>query len=163
MHAVLQTCIAVEERVGAIYAELVNHPEADAELKAIWQGMADDEYRHAHRIRLVADRLEMAGLHDPGLDAARAQALLDRAGELLDDAIQGRLTLSEALYASVELEDEFMQAHLVYADAGGQPDLQTMFKFLAEADREHTQALKSYLDRLGDGAGLEFTDPEAQP
>ena len=64
---------------------------------------------------------------------------------------QATLSLDEAIYASVELEDAFMKAHLVFADAGGQPDLQTMFKTLAEADREHTARLKAYLDRMPDG------------
>jgi hypothetical protein len=57
------------------------------------------------------------------------------------------------------LEDEFMKAHLNYSDAGGQPDLQTLFKFLAEEDRQHTARLKKYLNRMSDGASLVFEDP----
>lgn len=161
MKAVLQTCVDVEERVAAIYLELVQHPDAGEELREIWQEMADDEARHAHRIRLVADRLEIAGVTEIGLEAAEVQGLLDRAGELLQEAQEGALSLEEAIYASVELEDAFMKAHLAYGDVGQQPDLQTMFKSLAEEDRKHTARLQSYLDRLNDGAGLEFDEPGA--
>jgi rubrerythrin len=161
MKAILQTCIAVEERVGDIYAELVKHPEADEELQEIWQEMADDEARHAHRIRLVADRLEMAGVSEVGISADEVQGLLDRAGEVLLEAQEGRLSLEEAIYTSVELEDEFMKAHLAYGNLNSQPDLQTMFKSLAEEDRKHTARLKSYLNRMNDGAGLEFEEPKA--
>ena len=76
MQAILQTCVQIEERVGAIYAELAQHPEANEELQQLWQEMADDEARHAKRIRLVADRLDEAALlvgslralHHPGCD-----------------------------------------------------------------------------------------------
>lgn len=160
MRAILQTCIEVEERVGEIYQQLVAHPHANEELREIWQEMADDELRHAHRIRLTADRLEMAGMTDVGITGSEVQSLLDRAGEILVDVQEGSLSIDEAIYASVELEDEFMKAHLVFADSGGQPDLQMMFKTLAEADREHTERLKSYLDRMSDGDGLAFDGGE---
>ena len=156
MKAVLQTCIDVEERVGEIYQQLVKHPDANEELREIWQEMADDEMRHAHRIRLTVDRLEIAGIKEFGINVDEVQALLDRAGEILLDVQEGALSLDEAIYASVELEDEFMKAHLTFADSGGQPDLQTLFKTLAEADRKHTARLKSYLDRMNDGNGLVF-------
>lgn len=162
MNAILQTCIDIEMQVGEIYRQLAGHPGAGEELRDIWREMADDEQRHAHRIRLVADRLEMAGVREFGLTGTQAQELLDRAGEILHDIQEGRLSVDEAIYASVELEDAFIKAHLGYAEAGGQPDLQTMFKSLAEADREHTRRLKSYLERRDDGAGLVF-DGDAQP
>jgi rubrerythrin len=160
MKAILQTCVDVEERVGEIYQQLVNHPDANNELSEIWQEMADDEMRHAYRIRLVSDRLEMAGVKDCGITEQEVRELLDRAGEILLDAQEGCLSLDEAIYASVELEDAFMKAHLTFAESGGQPDLQTMFKSLAEADREHTQRLKSFLERMSDGEGLVFGDED---
>jgi len=158
MKAILQTCVDIEERVGEIYQQLVKHPDANDELREIWQEMADDEMRHAHRIRLVSDRLEMAGVKDCGITEQEVRELLDRAGEILLDAQEGSLSLDEAVYASVELEDSFIKAHLTFAESGGQPDLQTMFKSLAEADREHTQRLKSFLERMNDGEGLVFGD-----
>lgn len=158
MKAILQTCIDIEERVGEIYQQLVNHPDANEELREIWQEMADDEMRHAHRIRQVSDRFEIAGVMACGLSAEGVQALMDRAGELLLDAQEGSLSLDEAIYASVELEDAFLQTHLGFAKSGNQPDLQTMFKALAEADREHTVRLKAYLNRMSDGDGLVFGD-----
>jgi rubrerythrin len=160
MKAILQTCVDVEERVGEIYQQLVKHPDANDELREIWQEMADDEMRHAYRIRLVSDRLEIAGIKDCGVTEQEVRDLLDRAGEILLDAQEGSLSLDEAIYASVELEDAFMKAHLVFAESGGQPDLQTMFKALAEADREHTQRLKSFLERMNDGEGLVFGDED---
>lgn len=156
MKAILQTCVDVEERVGEIYQQLVNHPDANDELREIWQEMADDEMRHAHRIRLVSDRLEMAGVKECGVTEQEVRELLDRAGDILLDVQEGTLSLDEAIYASVELEDAFLKAHLVFAESGSQPDLQTMFKALAEADREHTQRLKSFLERMNDGEGLTF-------
>lgn len=161
MKAILQTCVDVEERVGEIYQQLVKHPDAGDELREIWQEMADDEMRHAHRIRLISDRLEIAGIKACGITEQEVRELLDRAGEVLLDAQEGSLSLDEAIYASVELEDAFMKAHLVFAGAGGQPDLQTMFKSLAEADREHTRRLKSFLERMHDGDGLVFEDGPA--
>ena len=156
MKAILQTCVDVEERVGEIYQQLVNHPDANEELREIWQEMADDEMRHAHRIRLVNDRFEIAGVMACGLSAEGVLELMDRAGEILLDAQEGSLSLDEAIYASVELEDAFLKTHLGFAKSGNQPDLQTMFKALAEADREHTMRLKSYLNRMSDGDGLVF-------
>ena len=156
MKAILQTCVDVEERVGEIYQQLVNHPDANEELREIWQEMADDEMRHAHRIRLVNDRFEIAGVMACGLSGEGVQELMDRAGEILLDAQEGSLSLDEAIYASVELEDAFLKTHLGFAKSGNQPDLQTMFKALAEADREHTMRLKSYLNRMSDGDGLVF-------
>jgi rubrerythrin len=100
----------------------------------------------------------MAGIDDCGITEEEVRELLDRAGEILLDAQEGSLSLDEAIYASVELEDAFIKAHLGFAESGGQPDLQTMFKSLAEADREHTQRLKSYLERMNDGDGLVFGD-----
>lgn len=161
MKAILQTCIDVEKRVGDIYLLFVDHPDASDELRDLWRTMADDEIRHAHRIRLVGDRLEMAGVTECGLSAQEVLALLDRAGEILLDAQEGRLSLDEAIYASVELEDAFLKTHLGLAASGHQPDLQTMFKTLAEADREHTQRLKSFIERLNDGDGLVFGDEGA--
>ncbi len=158
MKAILQTCIDVEERVGEIYQQLVNHPDANDELREIWQEMADDEMRHAHRIRLVSDRFEIAGVLECGLNLEGVQELFDRAGEILLDVQEGSLSLDEAIYASVELEDAFLKAHLGFAESGNQPDLQTMFKALAEADREHTVRLKSYLNRMNDGDGLVFDE-----
>ncbi len=163
MKAILQTCIDVEERVGEIYQQLVDHPDANDELREIWQEMADDELRHAHRIRLVNDRFEIAGVVNCNLSREGVQELFDRAGEILLDVQEGNLSIDEAIYASVELEDAFMKAHLGYADSGNQPDLQTMFKALAEADREHTRRLKSYLNRMNDGDGLVFGDEEDKP
>ena len=163
MKAILQTCIDIEERVGEIYQQLVGHPDANDELREIWQEMADDEMRHAHKIRLVSDRFEIAGVLECGLNLEGVQELFDRAGEILLDAQEGSLSLDEAVYASVELEDAFLKAHLGFADSGNQPDLQTMFKGLAEADREHTVRLKSYLDRMNDGDGLVFGEDENRP
>jgi rubrerythrin len=163
MKAILQTCIDVEERVGEIYQQLVNHPEANDELREIWQEMADDEMRHAHRIRLVSDRFEMAGVVACGLTREGVQELLDRAGEILLDAQEGSLSVDEAIYASVELEDAFLKTHLGYAESSNQPDLQTMFKALAEADREHTARLKDYLNRMNDGQGLVFGEGNDTP
>lgn len=147
MKAILQTCIAIEERVGEIYQLLVKHPAADAELRAIWREMADDELRHAHRIRLVSDRLEMAGVKVCGLTDVQVRELFDRAGEILLDVQEGSLSVDQAIYTSVELEGEFMKTHLGLANTGRQPDLQTMFKALAEADQQHTARLRAYLDR----------------
>jgi rubrerythrin len=160
MKAILQTCIDVEERVGEIYQQLINHPDANEELREIWQEMAADEMRHAQRIRQVRDRFEVSGVITCGLTADGVQELLERAGELLLEAREGRLSLEEAIYASVELEDTFLQAHLGFAESGNQPDLQTMFKALAEADRVHTVRLKSYLNRMHDGDGLVFGDED---
>lgn len=160
MIAALKICIDIEERVGDIYRELAKHPDANDELRGIWTEMAADEDRHAYRIRLTSDRLEMAGVCDFGVNDEEMRGLFDRAGEVLLDAQEGRLSLEEAIYASVELEDAFLKAHLVFADTGGQPDLQMMFKALAEADREHTARLKAYLERIPDGQGLVFGDPE---
>lgn len=163
MKAILQTCIDIEERVGEIYQQLVKHPDANDELREIWQEMADDEMRHAHRIRLVNDRFEVAGVMACGLNREEVLQLFDRAGEILLDVQEGSLSIDEAIYASVELEDTFLKAHLGFAKSGNQPDLQTMFKALAEADREHTMRLKSYLNRMSDGVGLTFDqDDEAQ-
>ena len=163
MKAILQTCIDIEERVGEIYQQLVNHPNANDELREIWQEMADDEMRHAHRVRLVSDRFEMAGVLVCGLNLEGVQELFDRAGEILLDAQEGSLSIDEAIYASVELEDAFLKAHLGFAESGNQPDLQTMFKALAEADREHTVRLKSYLNRMNDGDGLVFDEGDEAP
>ena len=163
MKAILQTCIDVEERVGEIYQQLVGHPDANEELREIWQEMADDELRHAHRIRLVNDRFEIAGVVNCNLSREGVQELFDRAGEILLEVQEGSLSIDEAIYASVELEDAFMKTHLGYAESGNQPDLQTMFKALAEADREHTRRLKSYLNRMSDGDGLVFSDEESTP
>lgn len=163
MKAILQTCIDVEERVGEIYQQLVNHPDANDELREIWQEMADDEMRHAHRIRLVNDRFEIAGVMACSLGREEVQELFDRAGEILLDAQEGSLSIDEAIYASVELEDAFLKTHLGYAESGNQPDLQTMFKALAEADREHTVRLKSYLNRMNDGDGLVFDESSEAP
>jgi rubrerythrin len=163
MKAILQTCIDIEERVGEIYQQLVNHPDANDELREIWQEMADDEMRHAHRIRLVSDRFEIAGVLVCGLSLEGVQELFDRAGEILLDAQEGSLSIDEAIYASVELEDAFLKAHLGFAESGNQPDLQTMFKGLAEADREHTVRLKSYLNRMNDGDGLVFDEDGNRP
>ena len=163
MKAVLQACIDIEERVGEIYQLFVKHPDISDELRDIWQEMADDELRHAHRIRLVNDRFEIAGVVNCNLSREGVQELFDRAGEILLDVQEGNLSIDEAIYASVELEDAFMKAHLGYADSGNQPDLQTMFKALAEADREHTRRLKSYLNRMNDGDGLVFGDEEDKP
>ena len=156
MKAILKTCVDVEERVGEIYQQLVNHPDANDELREIWQEMADDEMRHAHRIRQVSDRFDMAGVIACGLSREGVQELLDRAGELLLDAQEGSLSIDEAIYASVELEDAFLKTHIGFAESGNQPDLQTMFKALAEADRVHTVRLKSYLNRMNVGDGLVF-------
>ncbi len=163
MKAILQTCIDVEERVGEIYQQLVNHPDANDELREIWQEMADDEMRHAHRIRLVNDRFEIAGVLECSLGREEVQELFDRAGEILLDAQECSLSIDEAIYASVELEDAFLKTHLGYAESGNQPDLQTMFKALAEADREHTIRLKSYLNRMNDGDGLVFDEGSETP
>jgi len=114
--------------------------------------------RHANRIRSVGERFEKSGVLHCGLDYQGVQELFDRAGELLLDANEGRLSIDEAIYASVELEDAFLKVHLGYAKSGNQPDLQTMFKSLAEADRDHTQRLKSFLQRMNDGDGLVFGD-----
>ena len=161
MNAIMRTCIDIEERVGEIYQQFGKLPDADDELREIWQEMADDELRHAHRIRLTVDRLEMAGVADPGVSGDEILRLLDRAGEILLNAQEGKLSVEDAIYASVELEDEFMQAHLRFAEVSDQPDLQMMFKSLAEADREHTARLKSYLGRINDGAGLVFDGDDA--
>jgi rubrerythrin len=158
MKAILQACIEVEERVGEIYRQLVKHPDAGEELRGIWREMADDEMRHAQRIRLVSERFEMAGVIMCGLDREGVQKLLDRAGEILHEAQNGKLSLMAAVSASVELEDAFLAAHLGFAASGNQPDLQTMFKALAEADRVHTARLRSYLIRLHGGAGPAFTE-----
>jgi rubrerythrin len=158
--AILQACIEVEERVGEIYQQLINHPDADEELREIWQEMAADELRHAQRIRQVREKFETSGVLTCGLTAEGVRELLERAGEVLLEAQEGRLSLDEAIYASVELEDTFLQAHLGFAASGNQPDLQTMFKALAEADREHTVRLQSYLDRMSDGDGLVFGDED---
>jgi rubrerythrin len=163
MQAILRTCIDIEERVGDIYQQLVKHPEANDELRDIWQEMADDERRHAQRIRLVEERFTKAGVLECRLSLTDVQELLGRAEEILLDAQEGHLTVEEAVYASVELEDAFMKAHLGYAKSGNQPDLQTMFKSLAEADREHTARLKSYLTRMHDGDGLVFGEGEDAP
>ena len=156
MKAILQTCIDVEERVGEIYQQLINHPDANEELREIWQEMADDEMRHARRIRLVNDRFEVTGVMLCSLNREDVLQLFDRAGEILLDAQESSLSIEEAIYASVELEDAFLKVHLGFAASGNQPDLQTMFKALAEADREHTVRLKSYLNRMSDGDGLVF-------
>ncbi len=160
MKAILQTCIDIEERVGEIYQQLMMHPDANKELRDIWREMADDEMRHAHRIRSVSDQFEIAGVLSCSLNHEEVQQLLDRAGEILLDAQEGSLSLDEAIYASVELEDAFLKTHLGLAKSGNQPDLQTMFKALAEADRVHTVRLKSFLNRLGDGDGLVINDGE---
>mgnify|MGYP001478962622 CR=1 FL=1 len=160
MQAILKLCVQVEERVGSIYAELAQYPSADPELHTIWQAMAEDEVQHAYRIRVIADRLHLAGVSELNLDPDLVQSLFDRAGEILQEVQEQSLSVDEAIYASVELEDAFMQVHLNYGDAGGQPDLQTMFRLLAEEDRKHTAQLKAYLERMPDGTGLEFTEPD---
>lgn len=159
MNPVLQTCVNIEMRIGSIYRKLTELPDASDDLRDIWKEMAEDEARHAQRIRLVADRLEIAGITDPGLSMEQMQALYDRASEIYEQVVEGALSVTEAVYASVELEDEFLKAHLNYAEVGGQPDLQTLFKFLAEEDRQHTARLRKYLDQLDDGAGLVFEGP----
>lgn len=156
MKAILQTCVDVEERVGEIYQQLVKHPYANDELREIWQEMADDEMRHAQRVRSVAERFEVAGVLYCDLSLEVVQGLFERAGELLLAACEKRLSLEEAISASVELEDTFLKVHLGYAKSANHPDLQTMFKALAEEDRQHTLRLKSFLDRMNDGNGMVF-------
>ncbi|MDH3999050.1 MAG: hypothetical protein OET90_09465 [Desulfuromonadales bacterium] len=163
MQAILKSCIQIEERVGSIYHELSQHPTASKELKSIWREMAEEEIKHAHRIQLVAARLQAAGITDLGLDATQTLSLFDRAGELLLEAQQQSLSIEQAIYATVELEDAFMQVHLSYGSAGKQPDVQTMFRALAEEDRQHTARIKAYIDHGADGlnsAEPTFSEPE---
>ena len=44
------------------------------------------------------------------------RSLFERAGEILLDAQEGSLSLDEAIYASVELEDSFLKAHLGFVE-----------------------------------------------
>jgi rubrerythrin len=153
MKTILKTCIEVENRVGEIYRHFMSHPDAGEELREIWGEMADDEMHHAERIRQVGARFERAGVMACRLNLDSAQQLLDRAVEILIEAHAGRLTLLQAIQISLELEEAFLKVHLGYSKSGNQPDLQTMFKSLAEADREHTCRLKAYLERLSSVRG----------
>lgn len=159
MQAILSTCRQVEEQVGAIYRQLASYPGADGRLREIWRTMAEEEARHAERIHLLANRLESAGQQAFRLEPQQAQQLLDRAAEIFADVQQQRLTVGQAIYVSVELEDAFMEAHLAYGEVDSHPDLQTLFKSLAEEDRRHTEALKSYLQDMAKDSVLVFADP----
>jgi len=159
MQAILSTCRQVEEQVGAIYRNLASYPGADRRLREIWRTMAEEEARHGERIQLLANRLQSVGLQDFRLEPQRVQQLLDRAAEILDDVQQQRLTVDQAIYVSVELEDSFMEVHLGYGAVDSHPDLQTLFKSLAEEDRRHTEALKGYLQDMGSKSAPVFADP----
>ena len=158
MQAILSTCRQIEEQVGEIYRQLASYPGADGRLREMWRTMAEEEARHAERIHLIANRLESAGLQALSLDAQQAQQLLDRAAEIFADVQQQRLTVGQAIYVSVELEDAFMEAHLAYGAVDSHPDLRTLFKSLAEEDRRHTEALKSYLQDMAKDSVLVFAD-----
>ncbi|PLX72539.1 MAG: hypothetical protein C0614_13810 [Desulfuromonas sp.] len=159
MQAILSTCRQVEEQVGAIYRQLASYPGADGRLREIWRTMAEEEARHAERIHLLASRLESVGLQNLKIEPQQVQQLLDRAAEILDDVQQQRLTVGQAIYVSVELEDAFMEVHLSYSAVDSHPDLQTLFKSLAEEDRRHTEALNSYLQDMANDSMLVFADP----
>lgn len=163
MRALLNGCIKIEELVGTIYRELAVYPGVNPELREIWRNMASEEARHAERIHLLTERLETLGVQSLKLDPVELQALVDRAAEILQDVQDRRYTLDEAVYASVELEDAFMAVHLAYGAVQGFPDLQTLFLSLAEEDRKHVAALRSYLHGMHDGAGLVFENPTRSP
>ncbi len=158
MQEIIRICIAIEERVGEIYSALALYPNADAELRALWTELAAEEAGHARKIQQVTEHLTPETLMTAGVDHETVQALLERADEVLQSVRNGELSVTEALFTSVELEDQFMKVHLLCAEAGQQGNLQQMYSDLAAEDRSHTERLKANLQRYSDGMIFEDTE-----
>jgi rubrerythrin len=144
-----QDCFQLAERIELlardVYAEIASHPGIPPDLRQLMLRLADEEERHAQRIRLLAasqrnSQWAFREMRKIGADlravATEQEAFLAAARER-----RGRADLLETVDRLVEMEERFAFVHAEELTATAEASVARLFQALAGQDEWHRALL----------------------
>ena len=147
MRKFLKTCAEIEKTVAEIYRCFADRVSCDEELKDIWRSMAQEEDQHALEIGF-ASRLPQEGMFKlQKQDQGTVDRLLETARQILWTAKTTDLSPDAAVNYTLQLEQEFLEVHIVSAVEFEQDSMRKMFQSIVQSEEVHCQAIKDYRAR----------------
>ena len=144
MRQFFNTCITIEKMIGAIYRQFSASVPCDAELKAIWLQMAQEEDQHALDLGFAA-RLSS---HDGFLPKPHVMTKVERMHQFVTQSLAkakaGQFTAQKAVELSLKLENEFLAIHINAAVDFEEDSMRRMFAAMVRGDEEHCEAIRHY-------------------
>ncbi len=127
---------AIAELYRAFGRRLPEHQE-------LFDGLADDEVRHARQIARFADRVRDGRVR---VDAARfaaesIMASLDDLGGRREEAEEGELSYADALSAAIDIEDSLIERRYFEVLEDDTAELKELLRSLEAETREHRERL----------------------
>lgn len=147
----LEVCMDVERVAANIYEGFVDRFVDDADLRHLWQQMAQDEHAHAMQLKLAITTSREGIVANPRLTLERVREVLKQAQALQQRLLPARPSAVEALTLALRMEEVFGQAHLLAVAEVEREDLKAMFRKLARADEEHIGGVRRLLSVYGGG------------
>ena len=149
MRKFLNTCVAIEENIAAIYREFAATISDDEELQDIWMKLAKEEDQHAMDISFAA-RLPHEGVCIvKKLTQSRVDQLLDATKKMLDKAKASKLSAKAAAKITLKLEQDFLAIHIAASVEFETDNMQKMFQSISLSEEEHCREIKAYCTKHG--------------
>lgn len=144
MRKFLNTCVAIEKTIAAIYREFAATIPDDKELQDIWMKLAKEEDQHAMDISFAARLPHEDVFKVKNLTQSRVDQLLDATKKMLDKAKSSKLSAKAAAKISLKLEEEFLAVHIAASVEFETDNMQKMFTSISLSEKEHCREIKAY-------------------
>lgn len=129
-----------ELTVAEIYTIFCKRFHDDADLRALFGLIAEEERGHARYIRQTAASWRADGDWEPSGDLLRLAELSDRAEMLLATVLrQEDMSAQQAIDLAAKLEQDFHEVHAQILAGDEAPELRDLFVRLTADDHGHTE------------------------
>jgi len=143
---ILKRAILLETRGKAFYMKVAEQAESDA-VKAFFEMMADEENGH---IKILSDQFKTYNAEKKFAPRIYDDKAGSAASGVLNKEIKGKIAAADfeaaAISAAMSMEESAIKLYSERADAATDPEEKALYKWLAEWETKHLEALAA-MDR----------------
>lgn len=130
-----------QETVAEVYAMISRRFADNADLRALFLLLAEEERRHLQKIRLMGEQWREEGDYwQPTAEMDRLLALMEKTETLLASVLQlPQLSAEQALSIAAKLETDFAQVYNAFLESEDEEQIRNLFELLLQHGPGHAE------------------------
>jgi rubrerythrin len=140
----LEVCMGIEKLCADVYYGYSKLYEDIPEAASLWVKTALEEENHQRQFEMALRMIDDIVFEVPKANLERAYSIQFKLLKLLNHLSEVKPELHVAVSKAIEMEEKLSDLHLHTSVKFTDVSLQSLFKTLGEADRDHVSALQQF-------------------